>query len=418
MAQKPKKTVDPRDALADELLSKAEFKASSAEDLQEQIRYFASRLFNKTLEAELDQHLGYAKREAKPTGQENERNGHSSRSVRSDVRDIELNVPRDRDGSFEPIIVKKYQRRLPGIDERILGLYARGMSTREIRDFFKEQYGAEVSADLVSQVTQDVLLDIEAWQKEPLEGMYPIVYFDAIRIKIRDEDRVVRPKAVYIALGVTTEGLKRVLGLWITVNETAKMWLQIFNELKQRGLNDIFIAVTDGLTGLPEAMQAAYPQTKHQTCIVHMIRNSLKWVAWQDYKAVTKALKSIYQAATEPLAKSALMAFAESDVGKKYPEIVKQWKNNWDRVISFFEFSEPIRKSIYTTNAIEAMNRQIRKGIKTRSVFPNDQAALKLVWLLLMNCQKKWSKPPLRWRQAKQEFAILFEDRFTRYCSD
>lgn len=248
--------------------------------------------------------------------------------------------------------------------------------------------------------------------------MYPIVYFDAIRVKVRDDDKVVRPKAIYIALGITADGLKRVLGLWIATTESAKKWMQIFNELKSRGLSDILIAVTDGLTGMPTALEAAYPNTKHQTCIVHMIRNSLKWVNWADYKAVTQELKKIYGAETIDLATSALDKFETSALGEKYPEITKQWRDNWSRVVPFFEFSITIRKMVYTTNAIESMNRQIRKGIKTRSVFPNDNAALKLVWLILRNCQKKWKLPSIHWRQAHREFSIMFEERFERYSSN
>lgn len=421
MATKPKKAkkpVDPRDAIIDEILNREEFRIHTQSDLNEQMRYLASRMLSKAMEAEMDVHLGYGKREEKPEDQSDERNGHTSRQVQSGLGQLELKVPRDRDSSFQPAILTKYQRRLEGIDEQILSLYSRGMSTREIRDFFKDQYGTDVSPELISHVTDEVISDVEAWQKEPLEDMYPIVYFDAIRVKVRDDDKVVRPKAIYIALGVTTEGIRRVIGLWIAATESATLWLQNFNELKQRGLKDILIAVTDGLTGMPEALENAYPMTKHQTCIVHMIRNSLKWVAWRDYKPVTEELKKIYGAETEALAKSAFEAFKKSACAKKYPEIIKQWHDNWERVVPFFEFSEPIRKMVYTTNPIESMNRQIRKGIKTRGVFPTDTAAIKLVWLILRNCQRHWKIASPHWRQVKHEFALMFGERFSEHCMD
>ncbi len=411
MAKKP---VDPRDNLIDDILKNEAFHVGSQADLTEQIRYLASRLLQKAVDTEMDQHLGYPRKSPKPETGDNERNGSRPRRVSSELGELKIDLPRDRNGTYEPVILPKYQRRLDGINEQILALYSRGLSTREIRDFFDEMYGVSVSAELVSRVTDAAVEEIEAWQNAPLDAMYPVVYFDAIRIKIRNEDRIVHPKAVHIALGIDAEGRKKILGLWIGENESAKFWLSVFNELKNRGVQDILIAVTDGLSGMPEALQAAFPQTMHQTCIVHLIRNSLTWVGYDDRPKLVKALKTIYQASSAAEAENALNIFEESALGKRFPEIVRQWRSAWERVIPFFDFSPRIRKMIYTTNAIEGLNRQIRKGIKTRGVFPTDESALKLVWLILQNVVKKWG-PIFGWHPIAAELSIVFGERFSRF---
>ena len=326
---------------------------------------------------------------------------------------VRVDLPRDRDGSFEPILIPKHERRFTGFDERIIAMYARGMSVREIQGFLAESYGTEVSPDFISSVTDEVMAEAIAWQSRPLEAMYPVVFFDALRVKIRS-DGVVSNKAVYLALGIQADGQRDVLGLWIEQTEGAKFWLKVFNELKTRGVQDILIAVVDGLKGLAEAINTAYPKTAVQTCIVHLIRNSLDYAGWKDRKPVAQALRPIYAAASEQEAQMALQAFADGQWGAKYPTIVQAWQRAWEYVIPFFVFPPEIRRVIYTTNAIESLNMQLRKIIKTRGHFPNDEAAIKLLWLALRNVLNKSVRAAFDWKSAMNQFAIMFGDRFTQ----
>ncbi len=367
------------------------------------------QLAERMLAAELSHHLAT---EATQGQDGNHRNGASPKTVLTPGGALELSIPRDRLATFEPQLVAKYQRRLPGFDDHIISMYARGMSVREIQGHLLELYGLDVSPDLISTITDEVLAEVEHWQQRPLEAMYPIVYFDALRLKIRDEG-IVKNKAVYLALGIRADGKKEVLGLWIEQTEGAKFWLKVFNELRNRGLQDVLIAVVDGLRGFPEAIEAVYPQTQIQTCIVHLIRNALNLASWKDRKALAAALKPIYQAATAQAAASALQAFAESDWGKKFPTVVSMWQRQWEHVTPFFAYPPAVRKIIYTTNAIESMHMQLRKIVKNRGHFPSDEAASKLLYLALRNIEKDWKMPPITWKQAANQFAILFGERFT-----
>jgi putative transposase len=373
-------------------------------------RQLKKALMERALGAELTHHLGYEKGAApagRPRG--NSRNGHSAKTVLTDDGEIDLAVPRDRAGTFEPVLVPKGVTRLDGFDDRIISLYARGLSVREIQAHLKELYGTEVSPDLISRVTDAVLDEVKEWQNRPLEAIYPIVFFDALRVKLRDEG-IVKSKAVYVALALDTEGQKHVLGLWIEQTEGAKFWLKVMNELKTRGLNDILIAVVDGLKGFPEAIGAVYPQTMVQTCIVHLIRNSLAFVSWADRKAIVPDLKAIYAAANAEAALQRLDAL-EAKWGKRYPTIAPTWRRAWDYVTPLFSFPPAIRKMIYTTNAVESLNRSLRKIIKTRGSFPTDDAALKLLYLAIRNAGLRWRRP-IEWTAAMNQFAILFGERF------
>ena len=373
-------------------------------------RQLKKALMERALGAELTHHLGYEKGAA-PVGRarSNSRNGHSAKTVLTDDGEIDLSIPRDRAGTFEPVLVPKGVTRVEGFDSRIISLYARGLSVREIQAHLKEMYGTEVSPDLISRVTDAVLDEVKEWQNRPLEALYPIVFFDALRVKVRDEG-IVKSKAVYVALALDTEGQKHVLGLWIEQTEGAKFWLKVMNELKTRGLNDILIAVVDGLKGFPEAIAAVYPETMVQTCIVHLIRNSLAFVSWADRKAIMPDLKAIYGAANAQAALERLDAF-EGKWGKRYPTIAPTWRRAWDYVIPLFAFPPAIRKMIYTTNAVESLNRSLRKVIKTRGSFPTDDAALKLLYLAIQNAGLRWRRP-IEWTAAMNQFAILFGDRF------
>ncbi|EEE07260.1 IS256 family transposase [Burkholderia multivorans] len=317
----------------------------------------------------------------------NHRNGTSRKTVITPNGELNLDIPRDRQATFEPQLVGKYQRRLPGFDDHVISMYARGMSVREIQGHLLELYGLKVSPDLISTVTDEVLAEVEQWQQRPLEAMYPIVYFDALRLKIRDEGTV-KNKAVYLALGIRADGHKEVLGLWIEQTEGAKFWLKVFNELKNRGLHDILIAVVDGLRGFPEAIETVYPAAQIQTCIVHLIRNSLSLASWKDRKPLASALKPIYQAATAEAAEAALQAFSQSEWGRKFPTVAAMWQRQWEQVIPFFAYPPEVRKIIYTTNAIESMHMQLRKIVKNRGHFPSDEAASKLLYLALRNIEK------------------------------
>lgn len=365
------------------------------------------------LGAELEEHLGYSKHDPVGRGSSNSRNGTSSKRLKGQHGEVEISVPRDRAGSFEPQFVRKGQTRLTQMDSQILALYAKGMSTRDIVDAFKEMYDADVSATLISKVTEQVMEAVTEWQSRPLDPVYPIVYLDCIVLKIRQNKRVIN-KAMYVALGVNMEGQKELLGLWLAETEGAKFWLSVLTELKNRGLQDILIACVDGLKGFPEAIAAEYPETKVQLCIVHMVRNSLKYVSWKDYKAVTADLKEVYTSATETAAQAELERFAEK-WDDKYPQISKSWTAHWPNLITLFEYPPEIRKVIYTTNAIESLNSVIRKATKQRKVFPTDDSAMKVVFLAMQSAAKKWTMPIRNWKPALNRFMIEFGDRLADY---
>ena len=366
-------------------------------------------LAERILKAELDDHLGGEPADGKP----NHRNGYSKKSVLTESSKLDIRVPRDREGTFDPKLIARYQRRFPGFDEKIVSMYARGMTVREIQGHLLEIYGLDVSPDLISTVTDAVLETVGEWQNRPLEQSYPLVFFDALRVKIRDEG-LVRNKAVYIALGVQADGTKDILGLWIENTEGAKFWLRVMNELKNRGVSDVLIAVIDGLKGFPEAINAVFPQTIVQTCIVHLIRHSMDFASWKDRKALAGALKTIYRAKDADAANIALAAFDASHWGQKYPAIAQSWRRNWERVIPFFAFPEAVRRIIYTTNAIESLNAKLRRAVKIRGHFPNDDAAAKLLFLVLRQAAREWKMPPREWFEAKTQFAILFGERFVQ----
>ena len=372
-------------------------------------RQLKKALLERALGAELSAHLGYEKGDSAGRGTGNSRNGYSSKTVLTDDGELELAIPRDRIGSFEPLIVPKGERRLDGFDDRIVSLYARGMTVREIQGHLQELYGVDVSPDLISRVTDAVLEEVRAWQTRPLDPLYPVVFFDALRVKIRDEG-LVRNKAVYLALAITAEGDKEVLGLWIEQSEGAKFWLKVMNELKARGVGDILIAVVYGLTGFPDAIGAVFPQTTVQTCIVHLIRNSLAFVSWKDRKRVIPDIRAIYRAETVEAAMARLDEF-EVKWGAQYPAIAPSWRRAWEHVVPMFAFPPAIRKMIYTTNAVESLHRSLRKIIKTRGSFPSDEAATKLLFLAIRNAGIRW-KRPIEWTAAMGQFAILFADRF------
>jgi len=359
--------------------------------------------------AELTEHLGYEEGDPSGKGTGNSRNGYSSKRVTTDTGQVDIDVPRDRASTFDPQLVKKRQTRLPGFDEKVISMYARGMTVREIRGHLEELYGIGVSPDLISRVTAEVMEEVKAWQSRPLERVYAVVFFDALRVKIRDEG-VVRNKAVYLALGVRTDGTKEILGLWIQQTEGAKFWLLVMNELKSRGLEDILIAVVDGLKGFPDTINTVFEETKVQTCIVHLLRHSLKFVGWKERKEVAAALKEIYRAPTAEAAEEKLSAF-EAVWGDRLPTIGASWRRNWEQVIPFFDFPPEIRRVIYTTNAIESLHSSVRKVIKNRGHFPNDQVAAKLIYLALRNIEKKWKMPARTWKEALNQFAVFFGDR-------
>jgi len=378
----------------------------TAESVNAASMAFKKALIERALGAELGHHLGQADEPG------NHRNGVSAKTVVTDEGPVRIDVPRDRQGSFEPLLIAKHERRFTGFDDKIVAMYARGMTMREIQAFLQEQYGVEVSPELISTVTDAVMSEVTAWQARPLEPMYPVVFFDALRVKIR-EDAVVRNKAIYLALGVLPDGTRDILGLWIENTEGAKFWMKVFNDLKTRGVADILIAVTDGLKGMPEALGTVFPQTTLQTCIVHLIRNSLDFASWKDRKALAAAIKPIYTAPSAEAAQAELAAFEQGDWGQKFPTVVAAWRRAWDRVIPFFAFPPAVRRVIYTTNAIESVNARLRKIIKTRGHFPSDDAANKLIWLALRNITADWSRASRDWKDAMNQFAILYAERFT-----
>lgn len=373
------------------------------------LKQLTKALVERAMEAEMTEHLGYEKNERTDAVSDNARNGHSKKTIKGEFGEARIKVPRDRRASFEPQLLKKGQTRFEGFDEKILSMYSRGMTTREIQGHLQEMYGVEISPALVSRVTDAVVDEVKEWQARPLDSVYPIVYFDALFVKTRDSGHVCA-KAVYVALGVNLEGHKELLGLWIAETEGAKFWLQVLTELQNRGVKDVFIACVDGLKGFPEAIATAYPKTQVQLCIVHMVRHSLKYATWKHRRQVARDLRKIYTAATLQEAATELLAFAET-WDDKYPSISRSWQSNWDNLTPFFGYPPDIRKAIYTTNAIESLNRSVRKVIKNRGAFPNDQAIMKLTYLALKNAAKKWTMPIGNWPSALNRFEILFGDR-------
>lgn len=385
----------------------------SAEAVDDASRAFKKALIERALGAEMSHHLGYAAGTEKPEAATNHRNGRSGKTVLTDDGPLRIEVPRDREGDFEPKLIGKHERRFTGFDDKIIAMYARGMTVREIQGFLGEMYATDVTPEFISTVTDAVLAEITAWQARPLEPLYPVIFFDALRVKIR-EDNVVRNKAVYLALGVRPEGTREILGLWIENTEGAKFWMKVFNDLKTRGVADILIAVTDGLKGMAEALAVVYPATTLQTCIVHLIRNSLDYASWKDRRELAAAIKPIYTAASAEAAEAELGAFEAGAWGQRFPTVVASWRRAWSNVIPFFAFPPAVRRVIYTTNALESVHARLRKIIKTRGHFPTDEAAAKLIWLALRNITAKWSHAAHDWKKAMNQFAILYQDRFTR----
>jgi putative transposase len=400
---------EPRipDALLDQLLGGAD--AKTAFDPSGLLDELKKALAERALNAEIDHHLEGEAVE----GRSNSRNGYGKKTVLTDSGRMQLEVPRDRLSTFDPQLIAKYQRRFPGFDEKIVSMYARGMSTREIQGHLRELYGIDTSPDLVSAVTDAVLDEVAIWQNRPLEAVYPLVFFDALRVKVRDEG-LVRNKAVHIALGVRADGIKEILGLWIEQNEGAKFWLRVMNELRNRGVEDVLIAVVDGLKGFPDAIRAVFPEATVQTCIVHLMRHSLDFVSYKDRKPVATALKDIYRAPDAAAGLAALDAFADSPLGRKYPAIAQSWRRAWSEVIPFYVFPDEVRRIVYTTNSIEALNAKLRRAVRTRGHFPNDESAMKLLFLVLNRSEKEWRMPPREWAIAKAQFAILFDQRFAK----
>lgn len=385
----------------------------TAEAVEAVTRKFKKAIIERALGAEMSHHLGYAPGEAKPQDAANHRNGKSAKTVLTDDGPLTIDIPRDRHGNFNPILIPKHERRFTGFDDKIIAMYARGMTVREVQAYLLDMYAVDVSAEFISSVTDTVMEEVKAWQTRPLEPMYPVVFFDALRVKIR-EDAVVRNKAIYLALAILPDGTRDILGLWIENTEGAKFWMKVFNDLKTRGVADILIAVTDGLKGMPEALATVYPGTTLQTCIVHLIRNSLDYASWKDRKALAAALKPIYTAASAEAAEAELTAFEQGPWGQKFPTVAASWRRAWAHVIPFFAFPPAIRKVLYTTNAIESVNARLRKIIKTRGHFPTDDAATKLIWLALRNITADWGRAAHDWKQAMNQFAILYDDRFTK----
>lgn len=381
------------------------------EELETTVRRFKKAVIERALGGELTHHLGYPPGGTKPVDTTNHRNGTSEKTVLTDDGPLAIDVPRDRESTFEPRLVAKHERRFTGFDDKIIALYARGLTVREIQAFLAEMYATEVSADFISSVTDAVTAEIATWQTRPLERVYPVIFFDALRVKIRDEGTV-RNKAIYLALGVLRDGTREVLGLWIEQTEGAKFWMKVFSDLKSRGCQDILIAVTDGLKGMSEALAAVYPATTLQTCIVHLLRNSLEFANWQQRKPLATALRAIYTAPGADAALTALDEFERGPWGTRFPTVVASWRRAWAHVIPFFAFPPEIRRVIYTTNALESLNARVRKIIKTRGHFPNDDAATKLIWLALRNISAAWSRSSPAWRPAMNQFAILYGERF------
>jgi transposase-like protein len=413
---------------AELLASEMASQAKTAEDLNDLMRLMMKSAMERMLDTEMDVHLGRTP-SAKSAAAEppatppanlpgkrspNRRNGRSAKTVKGDLGEVTLSTPRDRDGTFEPQLIGKHQRRVPGFDEKILALYAKGMTTRDIQDIVKDLYGVEISPSLVSEITADLDVEVTAWRTRPLEAVWPIVYFDGIVVHVRGSNGRVAQHTIYVALGVNLEGRKELLGLWLGETEGAKFWLACLTDLRNRGLSDIFIACIDGLSGFADAIHTAYPQTSVQLCIVHLVRAALRYVSSEDSKSVARDLKKIYQAATVLEAEQALEEFAQA-WDAKYPTISKQWRLKWADIITLFDFPPPIRKAIYTTNAIESVNSVIRKFTRNRKIYPNEESALKLVYMAINEASKKWTKPIHHWKQALNHFAIMYENRFPEF---
>jgi len=407
--RKPKPT-DVPEAVLDHFAGPA--RVMTPTEVEDAIRRYKKALLERALGAELTHHLGYEPG-ATPDAAGNHRNGTTPKTVLTDDGPVHLEVPRDRAGTFDPVLIPKHERRFTGFDDKILALYARGLTVREIQGFLREMYAVEVSPDLISTVTDAVVDEVTHWQARALERVYAVVFFDALRVRIRDEGTV-RIKAVYLALGVRTDGSRDILGLWIEQTEGAKFWLKVFTDLRARGCEDILIAVTDGLKGLPESLDVAFPKTTLQTCIVHLIRQSLEYASWRDRRALAAALKTIYTAPTEEAARAALDTFEASPLGQRFPTVSAAWRRAWGHVMPFFAFPPAIRRLLYTTNVLENVHRQLRKIIKTRGHFPNDDAATKLLWLALRNVTGNWVKSATGWPDAMNYFAILYGERFSR----
>jgi len=373
------------------------------------LKQLTKAILERAMQAEMTEHLGYTKHDPAGKNTGNSRNGKSSKTLKGEFGRLPIDVPRDRDSSFDPKIIPKGQTRFTGFDAKIISMYARGMTTREIQGHLEEMYQVEVSPSLISAVTDAVIDEVKAWQNRQLDQMYPIIYLDALQVKVRDAAHV-QNKAIYLAIGINMSGMKEVLGMWIAQTEGAKFWLQIVTELKNRGVQDILIASVDGLKGLPEAIETVFPKTQVQLCIVHLVRHSLNYVGWKQRKEVAADLKKIYQASTEQEAEIELEAFAQK-WDAKFPTIGQTWRRNWTRVIPFFAHPPEVRKVIYTTNTIESLNMSLRKIIKNRGSFPNDEAALKLLYLALGNISKKWTLPIRDWKGALNQFAIVYEGR-------
>lgn len=404
MPRKPDPTLDK--LLDDLVVGKSPEEILGDEGILKQL---TKRLVERALEGEMTEHLGYEKHAAVGRNGGNSRNGTTSKKVLTESGEVEIEVPRDRAGEFEPQLVPKRQRRLEGFDEKVIALYARGMTTREIQGYLRDLYQVDVSPTLISNVTDAVLEEVQAWQSRPLDGVYPIVYLDALHVK-RREDGHVQTSAVYLALGITVEGTKELLGLWIGEAEGAKFWLNVLTELKNRGLQDILIACVDGLKGFPEALEAVYPRTEVQVCIVHLVRHSLRYVSWRERKVVARDLREIYTAPTAEAAEQALTAF-ETKWGTRFPSIVASWRRNWERIIPFFAYPAPIRKVIYTTNVIESLNSTLRKVTKKRGAFPSADSIRKVLYLALQQASARWSRPIKDWPSALNHLAIVFAGR-------
>jgi putative transposase len=373
------------------------------------LKQLTGALVERALGSELTEHLGYEPGAPEGAGTGNSRNGTSPKTLVTEQGEIPIEVPRDRAGTFEPRLVKKHQRRFDGFDEKILSMYARGMTVREIQEHLSELYGTEVSPSLISAVTDAVVDEVTKWQTRPLDPIWPVIYLDAIVLKVREQG-LVRNKHVYLALGISLEGKKEVLGMWLETTEGAKFWLKVITELKNRGVADVFIVCCDGLKGFPEAIEAVFPQTIVQTCIVHLIRSSTRFVAYVNRKRLCADLRHVYGADTEDAALAALAAF-EKAWGERYPMVGQAWRSNWERVRPFFAFPREVRKLIYTTNAIESLNSTLRKVVRVRGHFPNDEAAVKLLYLAIRNVEKRWTRQPQYWNRALNQFAIMFEGR-------
>ena len=405
LAMEQKFNIDPK--LVDELAKSIK----SEKDLASLSKFLLKMTVERALSAELDDHLGYDKyaKEGKNTG--NSRNGHTPKKLKGDFGEVDISTPRDRNNSFTPQLIKKNQTRITEFDQQILALYAKGMTTRDIADAFKEMYDADVSHSLISRVTDAVIDEVNTWQNRPLDEVYPIVYLDAIVVKCRKDNCVIN-KSIYIALAINRDGHKEILGLWIAENEGSKFWLSVLTQLNQRGVKDILIACVDGLSGFPEAINAVFPKTRIQLCIVHQMRNSLRYVSYKDMKAVAADLKTIYQSVSAEEAENNLLNFAEKWDGK-YPSISRSWKNHWQNIITLFAFPGEIRRIIYTTNAIESLNSVIRKAINNRKIFPSDQSALKVVYLAIQKASEKWTMSLHDWRSAMNRFVIEFDGRIS-----